>query len=103
MGTGLRPGVARRACARLRPCAPAAPPAAPGPRPAAHARPARPVRWGPSRPRRRSRPGPRPSRGRSLRKLLLGVAGAELGLHLLELLVDLRLRRDRDALAVGPR
>src|SRR5205085_7848228 len=52
--------------------------------------------------RRRLRPGtaPRPSRGRSLLELLLLPAGSELGLHLRQLVVDLRRRGELRELAV---
>ena len=79
-----------------RPCARAAPRAASGRRPRARARAcSSSVVEARARPRRPPRTGPRPAPGRSLTGALSARSpGAELGLHLRELLVDLRLRRD---------
>src|ERR671937_645900 len=95
-----RPAAARRWCAPPPPFAAAGPTAAPGRRPQAPAPPARRARSGPSRPRGRSRTVRRPSPERSLLQLLLGLALPHLGLHLLQLPVDLALRGDGTELAV---
>src|SRR5919197_1857171 len=95
-----RPARARRSSALPPPSAATVPRGAPRRRPPPPEQPARRGRSALSRPRRRSRTGPRPSAERSLLQLLLLLAGADLGLHLRQLVVDLRLRGELPELAV---
>src|SRR5947209_3706027 len=96
----LRPATWSRSSAPPRTSGRAPAGAVPRPRPPRPRRPARRGRSALSRPRRRPRTALRPSTARSLLELLLLLAGPDLGLHLRQLVVDLRLRRERAELAV---